>query len=144
MAKKQKVAPAQAPTQAPVAAPKTKRTSRLRLALADARKHNGQFIPLARKATPVAAGVAGTLPGTNAKKARVYGYDNLANGGGIPKDKMVVLVATTCPRGVAQGQWDALCKAVKSAHTVATLRDGGIAGRTLRRAYRAGALRFSA
>lgn len=134
---------------APVVAPVAKAPragSRLRLPLADARKHNVQFVPLAKGDKPVAATVAGTVAGTNPKKARVFGYDNLANGGGVPKDRCVILLASACPKGVAEGQWVALCKAVKASPlaTVADLRDGGIAGRTLRRAYRNGAIRFAA
>jgi len=122
------------------------RVSRLRKPLPEARAHNMVFAPLANGDAPQAANVSGTTKGSNPTKARVYGYDNLANGGGVPKDKRVVIVAEACPKGVAQGQWDKLVGSVAAdpAQTVAQLKSAGIAGRTIRRAYRNGGIRFAA
>jgi hypothetical protein len=118
----------------------------LRKPLADAKAHNMQFAPIAKNGKPVAADVCATTKGSNPKKARVFGYDNLANGGGVPKDKRIVLVATDCPKKVGQMQWDALVRAVKAAPDAPVSQikqDGKIQGRTIRRAYRMGAIRFA-
>lgn len=114
-----------------------------RLSLADAKRHNATF-KFVTDDNVVAANVALTAKGANTKKLRVYGYDNLSDGGGVPKDKKVALVAgfTGVPKGVAGPQWDKLV-----AHpglTVIGLRDAGVTSRTVRRAYRAGAIRFLA
>jgi hypothetical protein len=126
-----------------VAAP---RVTRLRKPLAEARAHNMVFAPLANGDKPQAANVAGTTKGTNPTKQRVYGYDNLANGGGVPKDKRVVVVTEECPKSVNADQYAKLVAAVKAdpAQTVAQLKGAGIAGKTIRRAYRMGGIRFAA
>jgi hypothetical protein len=118
-----------------------------RLPLPEAQAHNkgNVFVPSGAEAK--AADVALTAKGTNPKRARVYGYDNLADGkGSVPKDKRVALVAGVMgtPKGVSDAQWAALTAAVQAAPdaTVSTLYAGGIASRTVRRAYRAGAIRF--
>ena len=116
----------------------------LRLPLGEARAHNKVFAFVPDGTIAKAAALALTSKGTNPKKLRVYGYDNLSDGGGVPKDKRVLLVAgfTGCPKGVAQAQWDKLVAAPTG--NAASLKDLGITSRTIRRAYRAGAIRFAA
>ena len=124
-----------------VAVPKVART---RLPLAQAQAHN-VFVPLTADQTVVPAAIAFTEKGTNPKKVRVYGYDNADGGRGIPKDKRVVVVpGASCPKGVNGAQWDLLVSSLQAdpAQTVAQLK-ANIAGRTIRRAYRAGAIRFA-
>jgi len=132
------VAAAAAPVPA-VAAPAT-----LRLPLGEARAHNKVFAFVPDGTIAKAAALALTAKGTNPKKLRVYGYDNLSDGGGVPKDKRVLLVAgfTGCPKGVAEAQWEKLVAAPTG--NAASLKDLGITSRTIRRAYRAGAIRFAA
>lgn len=116
----------------------------LRLPLPEAQTHNRAFTFVDGKATP--ATIAITAKGTNPKKARVYGYDNLADGGGVPKDKRILLVPglSGTPKGVAEAQWDALVTLVTAdpSTTVSTAKDS-VTSRTIRRAYRAGFIRFS-
>ena len=119
-------------------------TRTLRLPLPEAQTHNRAFTFVDGKA--VSATLALTSKGTNPKKARVYGYDNLADGGGVPKDKRILLVSglSGVPKGVAEAQWDALVTLVTAdpTTTVATAKDS-VTSRTIRRAYRAGFIRFS-
>ena len=134
---KAKAVPAQdAVVVSPVAAP-------LRLPLGEARAHNVGFT-FVTEDNVVAAGIALTAKGTNPAKARVYGYDNLGDGGGVPKDKRVLLVPgfTGVPKGVNPKQWDVVC--ANPGLTYPALKDLGVDGRTIRRAYRAGAIRFAA
>jgi len=125
-----------------VAAPAAPAT--LRLPLGEARAHNKIFAFVPDGTIAKAAALALTAKGTNPKKLRVYGYDNLSDGGGVPKDKRVLLVAgfTGCPKGVAEAQWEKLVAAPTG--NAASLKDLGITSRTIRRAYRAGAIRFAA
>jgi hypothetical protein len=128
-----------APEAAVATPPKT-----LRLPLAEAREHNKAFTFVAPDAAKSAA-IALTAKGTNPKKARVYGYDNLADGGGVPKDKRILLVPGLqgVPKGVSQQQWDVLCAVAADGDvTVAGAKDS-VTSRTIRRAYRAGYIRFS-
>ena len=115
----------------------------LRLPLGEARTHNKVF-GFVSDDNVVAANIALTAKATNPKKVRVYGYDNLSDGGGVPKDKRVVLVPgfVGTPKGVATPQWEKLVAAPAS--TTVALKDLGITSRTIRRAYRAGAIRFAA
>lgn len=147
MAKKQKQVPAAVVAeQSPVVETKPTRVKRLRLPLGEARTHNGQFNPIAKGDEAVSANIALTSKGTNPKKVRVYGYDNLANGGGVPKASVVAVVeGVACPKGVNAGQFDRMVELAKSGDaTVQSLYDNGIRSRTVRRAYRAGAIRFAA
>ena len=133
-------------TEAPAAPVVT--SGRLRLPLPEAKAHNSGFAPVAPEAPVEAAGIAFTKKGTNPKRVRVYGYDNTANGGGVPKGAKVAVVPgiANTPSGVRAEQWQALTEAVAAnpAHTVETLYGAGIQSRTIRRAYRAGAIRFVA
>ena len=90
----------------------------------------------------VAANVALTSKGTNPKKQRVYGYDNLAEGGGrVPKQaKIAVVEGASLPRGVKDTQWTKLQG--YAGQTVESAYGNGVSSRTVRRAYRAGAIRF--
>ena len=128
----------------PVTAPAAPVVATLRLPLGEARAHNKVFAFVPDGTIAKAAALALTAKGTNPKKLRVYGYDNLAEGGGIPWDKRVLLVAgfTGCPKGVAEAQWEKLVAAPTG--NAASLKDLGITSRTIRRAYRAGAIRFAA
>jgi hypothetical protein len=142
MSKKRKQTQVAVPvtTEAVVAAP----AKTLRLPLAEAQTHNKAFTFVAPDKAKSAA-IALTAKGTNPKKARVYGYDNLADGGGVPKDKRILLVPglSGVPKGVAESQWDALVLlASDGSVTVAGAKDS-VTSRTIRRAYRAGYIRFS-
>jgi len=141
MSKKQKQTQVAVPatTEAVVAAP----AKTPRLPLPDAQAHNRQFTFVDGQAA--SAAIALTAKGTNPKKARVYGYDNLADGGGVPKDKRILLVPglSGVPKGVAESQWDTLVLlASDGSVTVAGAKDS-VTSRTIRRAYRAGYIRFS-
>lgn len=146
MAKKQKQVDQNAPQQdnALVVAP----TATKRLPLPEAKAHNLQWTPVAADAPVQAAQIALTSKGTNPKRVRVYGYDNLAAGNGrVPKDKRVVLVAgvTGHPKGVTQEQWDLLVQHTGTAGaTPVHLKDNGVSPRVVRRSYRAGYIRFAA
>jgi hypothetical protein len=143
MAKRNKsAAPAVEQSAAPVEQSQAPRVARLRLPLEQARAHNVQFVPV-DPAAVTAANVALTSKGTNPKKARVYGYDNLSNGGGVPKTHKVAIVeGAVNPKGVNPAQFELLV--ANPGHTVIELRGLGITSRTIRRAYRAGAIRFVA
>jgi hypothetical protein len=80
--------------------------------------------------------------GENPKRVRVYGYDNGADGGRVPKDAVVQAVpgSTGLPKGVTAGQW-ALLQA-QSGKLVRSAYDAGVTSRTMRRSYRAGFIRF--
>ena len=118
-------------------------TKRLRLPLPAARAHNKQHTIVAADADKVeAANVALTAKGTNPKKTRVYGYDNLAEGGGrVPKDAVIAVVpGAELPKGVQDSQWTKLKG--YAGQTVVDAYGNGVSSRTVRRAYRAGAIRF--
>ena len=89
-----------------------------------------------------AAQVVKTAKGTNPEKARVYGYDNGAGGGKVPTAAIIAIVADAKPpAGVTPGQW--LLLQEYNGKTVSAAYDAkAIASRTIRRAYRAGAIRF--
>jgi hypothetical protein len=82
--------------------------------------------------------------GTNPKKARVYGYDNGAGNGAVPKTAAVhaVPAMTGAPKGVTPAQWELLQSFFGQSVQVAY--DGGVDSRSVRRAYRAGFIRFVA
>jgi hypothetical protein len=137
--------PPAAPAAKPAAAPAAPAApARLRLPLPQAKTHNTNFVVLAAGAPVVAANLAGTTKGSNPKKARVYGYGNMANGGGVPKQAICVVVPgfTGVPANVNPGQWALLVK--QAGVPVSTLYNNGITARTIRRAYRAGAVNFVA
>ena len=146
MARKSKQSPKAVPatpavvveSNAPVAAPKV---GRIRLPFVEAKGHNKGFVLLAGDAQVVSANVALTSKGTNAKRQRVYGYDNFANNGGVPKQaKVAVIAGAQCPKGVNPGQWDLLVSL--AGNTVEHCYGNKVASRTVRRAYRAGVIRF--
>lgn len=114
-----------------------------RLPLAEARAANAANVFVAGDKV-VAAVVVQTAKGTNPKKVVVYGYDNLSEGGRVPKDKAILAVPgfTGCPKGVNPDQWDKLVALGKV--IVSAAYDAGIQSGTVRRAYRAGAVRFAA
>lgn len=88
-----------------------------------------------------AAGVVKTAKGTNLSKARVYGYDNGTQGGKVPVGAVIAVVpGTTPPKGVTADQWLLLQQFAGKSVTVAY--DNKVASRSVRRAYRAGAIRF--
>jgi hypothetical protein len=80
--------------------------------------------------------------GENPKRVRVYGYDNGADGGRVPKDAVLQVVpgTTGLPKGVTSGQW-ALLQA-ESGKSVRAAYDAGVTSRTVRRSYRSGFIRF--
>jgi hypothetical protein len=123
-----------------IAAPQQKptRKSALRaLSIKEARDAN--FGRVADADNVVGAAVLKTAAGVNLSRTRVYGYDT--DTGRVPKTaKLVVVPGATLPSGVTQGQWDLLQK--YSGMTVQTAYDNGVASRSVRRAYRAGTVRF--
>jgi hypothetical protein len=80
--------------------------------------------------------------GSNPKRVRVYGYDNGEGGMKIDLSAKVVLVPgpTGDPKGVNGAQWSKLQSLAGS--TGQSCKDNGVTARTLRRAYRAGFIRF--
>jgi hypothetical protein len=89
----------------------------------------------------VAAGVVKTAKGTNVSKARVYGYDNGTQGGKVPVGATIVVVpGARPPAGVTPDQWLLLQQYAGKSVTVAY--DNKVTSRSVRRAYRAGAIRF--
>lgn len=101
----------------------------------------------AKTANPSAlepSGVIKTAKGENAKRVRVYGYDNGSNGGRVPKAAQIAIVPgpTGTPKGVTAAQWEALT--AQSGKTVESAYSSGVTARTVRRAYRAGFIRFVA
>ena len=80
--------------------------------------------------------------GENPKRVRVYGYDNGADGGRVPKDAVVQVVpgTTGLPKGVTAGQWSLLQE--QSGKSVRSAYDAGVTSRTVRRSYRSGFIRF--
>src|SRR4030095_13859518 len=145
-ATKQVTAPAQAGPTAAQAAPATAAPAGNRQPLPQAKAHNSAIPLLAKGATVTPATVVRSARGTNPKRTRYYGYGNAAHGGGIPAAAGVAIGAgiTQAPKGVNPTQWASLVAAVKANpnHTVQQHKAAGIQGRTLRRAYRAGAIRF--
>src|SRR5262245_58371172 len=97
----------------------------LRLPLAQAKAHNLAHTLLAVDQPVVGANVALTAKGTNPSKVRVYGYDNLGNGGKVPKAATVQVVPgiTGAPKGVAPAQWDKLV--AMAGKSVSHLYDNG-------------------
>ena len=119
-----------------VAAPAVKR-----LPFQEARAANFAHAPNPDALAP--AGVVQTAKGTNPVKARVYGYDNGEGKGVVPKGRTIALVPgmTGTPRGVTEGQWAAL-QGFVGATVQAAYDSKTVASRTVRRAYRAGYIRF--
>lgn len=117
-------------------APKTARVT-----LGQAKAHN--FGLVANPSALAAAGVVRTSKGENPKRRLVYGYDNGQAGGRINKAAVLHLVPgfTGTPKGVTDKQWAALSGF--SGKTVQAAYDGGVDSRTVRRSYRAGAIRFA-
>jgi hypothetical protein len=116
-----------------------------RAPLLQARAANFAKTKVAEDQTPEAAGVVKTAKGTNEHKLRVYGYDNGEGGGKVPKEAKIALVpgVTAVPAGVTSGQWEKLQE--WAGKTVQAAYDSQlISSRTVRRAYRAGAIRFAA
>ena len=116
-----------------------------RLPLKAAQAHNAAVALVAVGAPVVGAALARTARGTNMAKARVYGYANSANGGGVPQGALFLLVPgfTGVPRGVNAAQWATVQAHATGNLTVAQLRaTHGVSGRTIRRAFRAGAVAF--
>ena len=120
---------------APVAVPKV-------APLAVAKEINFARGQIAADQEPTAAGVVKTAKGTNPSKARVYGYDNGVLGGGtVPKQALIAVVPNAKPpAGVTSEQWLLLQQFHGKSVTVAY--DNQVASRSVRRAYRAGAIRF--
>lgn len=114
-----------------------------RVTVAVAKSHN--FALVANPSALAPAGVVKTGKGENPKRVRVYGYDNgQAGAGRVNKAAQLQVVpgTTGLPRGVTAGQWQALSALAGS--TVQQAYDAGVTSRTVRRAYRAGFIRFVA
>jgi len=92
-------------------------------------------------AAPAPAGVVKTAKGTNLSKAKVYGYDNGVAGGKVPVHAVIAIVpGCKDPAGVTVEQWALL--QTFAGKTVTAAYDAQVASRSVRRAYRAGAIRF--
>lgn len=101
------------------------------------------FALSANKDAPEKAPITRTSKGENLKRLRVYGYDNGAGNGRVNKSGVIVLVpgTTGLPKGVTDGQWNALV--AYAGKPVSAAYDGKVVtSRTVRRAYRAGFIRF--
>lgn len=128
---------APAPTDAPVAGPAVPKVAPRDVA----RSINFGRSMVPADAAPAPAGVVKTAKGTNLSKAKVYGYDNGAAGGKVPTHAIIALVpGAKDPAGVTAEQWALLQKFAGKTVTVAY--DNQVASRSVRRAYRAGAIRF--
>jgi hypothetical protein len=125
---------------APVeAAPPVPAATPTRLPRAEAKQIN-----FARTLGSDPAPVVLTAKGTNPTRTRVYGYANGLNGGRVPLQAAVQVAPgfTGCPKGVAPAQWAALQAAANGVTPVANLYANGVSSRTVRRAFRAGAITF--
>lgn len=90
---------------------------------------------------PVKADIGATDKGANPKRQRVYGYDNTSSTWGVPKAaKIVIVPGATLPRAVAADQWELLQKF--AGKPVQEAYDNKVSSRTVRRAFRGGAIRF--
>jgi hypothetical protein len=139
------------PVEVPVAPVETKKQRASRVAgglrragtLAQAIAHNKAIDP-ANPESVVKADIVATDKGANEKRRRVYGYDNGSGGMGVPKAAKVLLVPgfTGIPRGVNADQWAKLQSL--AGNTVQHCYDnlGANPSRTVRRSFRAGAIRF--
>ena len=118
--------------------------TRTTLALArTANKANGMLAPTA-KVVPAAA-ITQTAKGANPTRMGVYGY---SNNNRVPLASRVLLVtgaSAQVPKGILPAQFASLQKLAKAGtQTVSALYGAGISSRTMRRAYRAGVIRFAA
>lgn len=118
---------------APAAAP-------VRRTLAAAKSNNFGLAP--NPSALARAALIKPAKGENPKRVRVYGYDNGADGGRVPKDAVVQVVpgVTGLPKGVTAGQWARLQEL--AGYTTRGVYDNGVTSRTVRRSYRAGFIRF--
>lgn len=137
MAKRPSSPETQAPAQDAPASEVVANTAK-RLPFAQAKEAN-----FGKKADPDAlqgAGVVLTAKGTNMAKQRVYGYDT--DTGKVPTGAVIAIVpGAGCPKGVPEAQWAALQE--WAGKTVQAAYDSQkVASRTVRRAYRGGAIRF--
>lgn len=111
--------------------------------LAVARATNGANTYVAPDADKVERAVlVRPSKGENPKRGRVYGYDNLSDGGKVPVDSIVKLTGAT---GSLAG-FDKLRDTVEGHGEPLTVRDcknAGISSKTIRRAYRSGLIRFA-
>jgi hypothetical protein len=125
-----------------VQAPASAEAQPARITLGVARSIN--FGKTANPSALEPAGVVKTAKGENAKRVRVYGYDNGAQGGRVNKAASIAIVpgTTGTPKGVTAGQWAALTE--QSGKSVESAYAAGVTARTVRRAYRAGFIRFVA
>lgn len=104
---------------------------------AEARARNFGLAPVTAEQV-VGAALVKPAKGTNPGKHLVYGYDS---NGRVPKQATIALVPGAAqPKGITPNQWAALQTAagtsVENAYTT------GVKSSTVRRAFRAGALRF--
>jgi hypothetical protein len=138
MAKRQSSPASEVAPVAPVATETPVRKATPRAAsIAAAREVN-----FGRVVTPdevVGAPVLRTAAGVNPHRVRVYGYDT--DTGRVPKGAVLAVVpGATLPVGVTEGQWQLLQE--YAGKQVQVAYDNGVASRSVRRAYRAGAIRF--
>lgn len=108
-----------------------------------AREHNFGIAKVAADAVPAPAPVVKPAKGTNLSKERVYGYDNGEGNGKVPvKAKIAIVPDAKSPAGVTPNQW--LLLQEYAGKTVEDAYANRVASRSVRRAFRAGAIRFVA
>lgn len=104
-----------------------------------AREANASNAPV-DPAQPARAVLVRPAKGENPERRRVFGYDN-GPGGKVPTDAKVVVVS----KSGLEAAWPKLAEALAATPdgTVATLKSAGVAGKSFRRAFRSGLIRFS-
>lgn len=104
-----------------------------------AREANASNPPVAKDA-PVRAALVRPAKGENPERKRVFGYDN-GPGGKVPLGAKVVVVNSA---GLA-ASYKSLAEAVQATPEadVKTLKSAGVPGKSFRRAFRSGLIRFS-
>lgn len=118
--------------------------TRTTLPLARAANNANGMLAIGAKVVPAAA-IVQTAKGANPARMGVYGY---SNNNRVPLASRVLLVtgaSAQVPKGIQPAQFASLQKLAKAGtQTVSALYGAGITSRTMRRAYRAGVIRFAA
>lgn len=109
------------------------------LTLGDARTANARNAPV-DLTKPERAKLVRPSKGANKERRKVFGYDN-GEGGKVPVDAKVVVVNA----GGLKASYPALHDAVEASPTadVKTLKTSGVSGKSFRRAFRSGLIRFA-
>lgn len=119
--------------------PETPAEAVVRRSLQMAREANASNPPVAKDA-PIRASLVRPAKGENPERRRVFGYDN-GPGGKVPTTSKVVVV-----NGAGlKSSYPALAEALESTPEadVASLKTAGVSGKSFRRAFRSGLIRFT-